>query len=213
MAAASRTSLPPRLLAAHADVQPAEFTLEGDLYTLGRSPMCDIVVARDVVSRLHAQIERAGPRYALRDMGSVNGTYVNNQRLHEPRLLAHKDAIGLGAPAAVLIFADPDPTAVRGGRLRYDEPAMRFAYGAQPLDLTPSQFRVLLHLYQRQGQVCSREACARAIWGEDYAPGLDADALDRIMSTLRSRLRAATGAGADLLQTRPGLGYLLNLDE
>jgi DNA-binding response OmpR family regulator len=56
--------------------------------------------------------------------------------------------------------------------------------------------------------VCTRESCAQAIWGRDYDPELDTEALDRAISTLRGQLRKIA-AKADLIETRRGLGYLL----
>jgi DNA-binding response OmpR family regulator len=198
------------LLALHEDVHPAESILETDVYTLGRSSLCQIVVQRSIVSRLHARIERDGPRYLLVDAGSANGTFINGHRLYEPQVLADRDLIGLGAATALLRFLDPDPTVVPVTRLRYDERKMLFFLGDVPLDLTPAQFRLLHHLYQFAGEVCTRESCAEALWGQTYEPGLDADALDRAFSSLRSQLRRID-ATANLIETRRGLGYVLNL--
>lgn len=198
------------LIALHEDVQPSESTLEADVYTLGRSLLCQIVVQRSTVSRLHAKIERDGPRYLLVDAGSANGTFVNGHRLHAPHVLSDRDLIGLGATTALLRFLDPDPTVIPSARLRYDERSMTFTLDNQPLTLTPAQFRLLHHLYQFAGEVCTRESCAEALWGRDYDPGLDADALDRAFSSLRSQLRRKDAA-ADLIETRRGLGYVLNL--
>ncbi len=199
-----------RLVALHDDVQPANYPLEADICTIGRSPVCQIVVGRNVVSRLHARIERESLRYVLHDAGSANGTFVNGRRIQGPHLLADKDRIGLGGPAELLRFVDPDPTFVPSNRLRYDERAMTFSLAGQPLDLTPAQFKLLYYLYQHASDVCTRENCAEALWGRDYDPGLDADALDRAISTLRIKLREADPA-ADLIQTRRGLGYTLNI--
>lgn len=195
-----------RLLAVDPEVAPPDVELT-ESCTIGRAPSCHVVVPRPIVSRLHAIVEPAGPRWALRDAGSANGTFVNGVRLTAPHLLADRDALGFGDPTAVLRFHDPDPTVAAGARLRYDEPSMRFSVGDRPLDLTPSEFRLLRHLHARIGAVCSREACAEAVWGLDYAPGLDADALDRLLSNLRGKLRRHDPA--ELIQTRPGLGYVL----
>jgi DNA-binding response OmpR family regulator len=86
---------------------------------------------------------------------------------------------------------------------------MTFILNKKPLDLTPAQFRLLHYLYQHAGEVCTRETCAQAIWGRDYDPGLDADALDRAMSNLRGQLRQVD-PDSDLIETRRGLGYLLH---
>ncbi|MFN8479952.1 MAG: FHA domain-containing protein [Kouleothrix sp.] len=101
-------------------ILPREALLTKDVYVLGRDSSCDIVVQgygekRDgekinVVSRRHAKIERDGPRFLIHDTVSLNGTYVNGQKLEGPHLLAHDDKIGLGLPEEMLIFFDPDPT-------------------------------------------------------------------------------------------------------
>jgi DNA-binding response OmpR family regulator len=206
--------LPPARLVAlseySGEIQPDNHLLEADICTIGRSPICQIVVSRTLVSRLHARIERAGPRYLLQDAGSANGTFVNGRRISEPYLLTDQDAIGLGAIAGLLRFLDADPTFVPAGRLHYDERAILFYFGRQPLELPPTQFRLLHHLYQHQGDVCTRESCAQAIWGRDYDPGLDADALDRIVTNLRSQLRQLDPT-TDFIKTRRSVGYELHL--
>ncbi len=201
------------LVAVHHDlVTPANFKLAGQVCTLGRAPDCDIRVHDPLVSRLHARIERSGPRYLLSDAGSVNGTFVNGQRLLAPQLLRHNDRIGLGNARPLLHFHDADPTEVAASRLRYDERTMRFYLGDQPVDLTPTQFHLLHFLYQHADQVCSRAQCARAIWGRDYDQDHDSDALDQQLTSLRQRLRAANAQAArNLIVTRRGLGLVLQL--
>jgi DNA-binding response OmpR family regulator len=197
-----------RLLSLHDHVQPATFILDGEVCTIGRQRNCQIVVARNVVSRLHARIEREGHRYLLRDADSANGTYVNEHAIAAPHLLHNGDLIGLGAPAPLLRFIDPDPTAESRVRLRYDERSMRFSLGQRTVELTPIQFRLLRHLHAHAGEVCTREACAAAIWGEQYAPGMDSQALDNVVASLRRQLRQVDPE-ADLVETRRGLGYVL----
>lgn len=198
-----------RIVGIQDDVEPGEYVLREDVCTLGRSSMCHVVVRRPIISRLHARIERDGPRYFLQDAGSANGTFVNSRRIYERHLLSDRDMIGLGGPTALIRFRDPDPTLIPSFRLTFSEPAMTFFLKQKPLDLTPAQFRLLHHLFQHAGEVCTREGCAQAIWGRDYDPGLDADALDRAMSNLRGQLRTADPE-ADLIETRRGLGYVLN---
>lgn len=190
-------------------IEPAELALEGNIYAIGRSAICQIVVSRNVISRLHARIERDELRYLLSDAGSANGTFVNGERIHSPRLLKDRDQIGLGAPEPLLRFLDPDPTFVPLGRLVYNEQTMSFRFDDQPLALSLDQHRLLLHLYRNIGNLCVRESCALALWGRDYDPGRDASALDRAISKLRQKLRRLDSA-AELIETRRGLGYVLN---
>jgi DNA-binding response OmpR family regulator len=208
MDAASTPIAGPYLVALQPDVQPAELRLTDDGCTLGRASTCQIVVVRPLVSRHHARVERAGARFVLRDLDSVNGSYVNGIRLHEPHPLTHHDVIGLGEAAALLSFVDPEATQVSAGRFRYDERLMRFYLRQQPVELTPNQFRLLVHLYRQRGRVASREQCAEAVWGPDYTPGNDATPLDRLVSTIRTTLRQLDPE-ARVIETRPGLGYQL----
>jgi DNA-binding response OmpR family regulator len=198
----------PHLLALLAQARPAEFGLDDGECTLGRAASCHVVVPGPVVSRLHALVERAGSHFQLRDLGSANGTYVNGQRLRAPHLLANYDLIGLGETRAQLTFVDPDSTHAAGPRLTYNERSMRFFLGQRALELTPNQFRLLRHLHEHGGQVSSREQCAAAVWGDGYAPGMEATTLDRLVSTLRAAIRQIDPE-AVVLDTRPGLGYQL----
>ena len=203
------TSTVARLIALHADIEPHEYALDAGVCTLGRSPICRIIAQRNVVSRLHARIVRDGMRYVLSDAGSANGTFVNGGKIAGPHILKDRDQIGLGAATELLRFVDPDPTFTPAGRLTYDEPAMTFMFDGQPLDLSSAQHRLLLYLYRNIGSLCTRESCALALWGHDYAPGTDADALDRAISKLRQKLRRIDPT-AELIETRRGLGYLLS---
>ena len=198
----------PHLVGLQAAVQPGAFVLHESGCSLGRGAYCEVLVALPFVSRQHAQVMAAGGRFQVRDQGSINGTFVNGMRIDAPRLLAHNDVIGLGEPVGHVTYVDPDMTEARGAGLEYDERAMRFSFGGARIDLTPNQFRLLRHLHGRRGQVCSREELAETVWGSDYAPGMDATTLDRLISTLRSALRRLDD-GAQLVVTRPGLGYEL----
>lgn len=191
-------------------VTPREITLTDEIYTIGRISSCNIVVRHPLTSRLHARIERQGPRYMLADAGSANGTYVNGKRIVDGHLLQHDDVIGLGQLAGILRFIDPDSTLRSSSVLQYDERTMQFMLGGGALQLSPMQFRLLRYLYRHAGDICSRESCAQAIWGRDYDPGMDASALDQAISSLRRTLRRAS-TEANLIETRRDLGYVLNL--
>ncbi len=196
------------IIALQEDIEPQTRVLSEEICVIGRSHDCHIIIPRQTVSRLHAQIERRGPRYIIQDTESVNGTFVNGAQIHAPRLLHHQDQIGLGDAAPLLTFLDPDPTIASTRRLRYDESMMAFFIGSERVDLTPAQLRLLRHFHQHAGEVCTRESCAEALWGRDYEPGMDAAALDRALSNLRRRLREYD-PDSEWIQTRRGAGYVL----
>jgi DNA-binding response OmpR family regulator len=194
-----------------AAIQPAMIILSDESYTLGRSSLCQIVARGPQISRLHARIERQGPRYNINDAGSANGTFVNGGRIFESHLLSNDDLIGLGSSEPLLRFVDPDSTLQASGALRYDERTMHFFMYTIRVELSPHQFRLLLHLYRHAGDLCLRDSCAKAMWGRDYEPGMDAGALDQAVASLRKALRQAN-PDADPIETRRGIGYRLTID-
>ena len=61
-------------------------SLEAPVTTLGRHQDSEISLDDITVSRRHAEIVRTASGYVVRDSGSLNGTYVNNQRIDEAPL-------------------------------------------------------------------------------------------------------------------------------
>jgi pSer/pThr/pTyr-binding forkhead associated (FHA) protein len=71
------------------------FALATDVVSVGRDPGSDIFLNDITVSRRHARIERATGGFTLVDVGSLNGTYVNGERV-DRRLLVSEDEIQIG---------------------------------------------------------------------------------------------------------------------
>jgi ABC transport system ATP-binding/permease protein len=66
------------------------------LITIGRDPTNDVILDVPTVSQFHAQIERVGTRYRIRDQGSSNGTFVNDQRITGNVWVSSSDQIRIG---------------------------------------------------------------------------------------------------------------------
>ena len=64
----------------------SRFLLDSDSTTAGRHPESDIFLDDVTVSRRHAEFYRRGPQFTVRDVGSLNGTYVNRERIDEAGL-------------------------------------------------------------------------------------------------------------------------------
>jgi FHA domain-containing protein/zinc ribbon protein len=62
------------------------FFPDGETSLIGRSPECDIFLDDVTVSRKHAELSRAGERWTIRDLGSLNGTFVNRKRIESAEL-------------------------------------------------------------------------------------------------------------------------------
>jgi hypothetical protein len=69
--------------------------LESTLLTVGRGLSSDIILEDTRVSRHHAQIRYRARRFWIADVGSTNGTYVNDQQIEE-QALRDGDVISLG---------------------------------------------------------------------------------------------------------------------
>ena len=64
----------------------SRYGLEAPVTTIGRDGAADILLDDVTVSRRHVEVERVGDRYVVRDVGSLNGTYVNRLRIESAEL-------------------------------------------------------------------------------------------------------------------------------
>jgi hypothetical protein len=71
------------------------FVLDTDITRLGRHPDSEISLDDITVSRRHAEVQHTEQGYAVADSGSLNGTYVNQQRV-ERAMLQHGDELQIG---------------------------------------------------------------------------------------------------------------------
>ncbi len=66
----------------------ARFLLDAERTSAGRSTEADIFLDDVTVSRKHAEFVREGQQFRVRDVGSLNGTYVNRNRIDQVVLRA-----------------------------------------------------------------------------------------------------------------------------
>ena len=80
----------------------ARFLLDHDVTTSGRHPDSDIFLDDVTVSRRHAEFHRTSTGFTVRDVGSLNGTYVNRERV-ESASLNNADEVQIGKFRLVFI--------------------------------------------------------------------------------------------------------------
>ena len=73
----------------------ARFLLDADEVSSGRHPNSDIFLDDVTVSRKHATFRREGDVFLVRDVGSLNGTYVNRERIDQAALKT-RDEVQIG---------------------------------------------------------------------------------------------------------------------
>ncbi len=80
----------------------ARFLLDRDVTSSGRHPDSDIFLDDVTVSRRHAEFHRGPGGFTVRDVGSLNGTYVNRERV-ESATLNNGDEVQIGKFRLVFI--------------------------------------------------------------------------------------------------------------
>jgi len=165
---------------------------------IGRDPACDIVIPDRQVSRRHARLTPTPRGLLLEDLHSKNGTHRNGERVAAPVRLEDGDVVQI-ALAQRFLVASSDATlpldAITSASppthkaLHLDPATHQVWLRGQEIfpPLSAAQFRLLTILYQREGEVVTREEIIRAVWGEE-AIGISNQALDALVRRLRDRL-------------------------
>ena len=109
--------------------------------------------------------------------------------------------------AAILRRAGSAPTSTADGivigPLKIDRGAMTVVVDNQPVDLTPTEFKLLLTLAERRGRVQGRGHLLETVW--EAAPDIQTRTVDMHVQRLRTKL----GPAGDLIETVRGFGYRL----
>jgi DNA-binding winged helix-turn-helix (wHTH) protein len=92
------------------------------------------------------------------------------------------------------------------GDLVLDETSWTVHRAGEPVDLSPTEFRLLAYLMRHQGSVLSRAELLRDVWGGDYAG--HAQIVETYVSYLRRKLHRF---GPPVIHTRRGAGYTLQV--
>lgn len=83
------------LLVKHGPNAGSTFLIENDVTTAGRNPESDVFLDDITVSRKHAEVRRQSDGWHIHDLGSMNGTYVNRERVEATKLASH-DEVQIG---------------------------------------------------------------------------------------------------------------------
>ena len=103
------------------------------------------------------------------------------------------------------VAQSPQPSAdvLRIGALQIDRGAHRVAVEGHDVELTPTEYRLLVTLAERRGRVQARGHLLETVW--EAAPDIQTRTVDMHVQRLRTKL----GAAGDLIETVRGFGYRL----
>ena len=94
------------LVVREGSIAGSQFALTETTTTAGRHPDSDIFLDDVTVSRRHAEIVAGPGGYVVRDVGSLNGTYLNRERIEEAPL-ANGDELQIGKFKLVVVLGEP----------------------------------------------------------------------------------------------------------
>lgn len=105
------------------------------------------------------------------------------------------------------VSVGPEPHVISAGDLRIDVPGHKVSRAGSPVDLTATEFKLLVALARHAGQVMTREMLLELVWDYDYLG--DSRVVDMAVKRLREKVEPAAGDNR-LIQTVRGVGYRID---
>jgi two-component system, OmpR family, response regulator MtrA len=102
------------------------------------------------------------------------------------------------------------PAPLQVGQLVIDEPAFRIKKRGQEIDLSATEFRLLLELVRNKGRVLTRHVLIEHVWGYDYLGS--SRLVDMAIKRLRAKIEDDPASPRYILTVR-GIGYRLEVPE
>ncbi len=150
-----------------------EYPLSKPEVFVGRAEQNDIVIGKELLSRRHAKFSYSADAWMIEDLGSTNGTYINNRQVRAPTAVKAGDVIKFGREVYYLIDPDDAEQTIMASRL---PPSMLGAGGSVMIDEGDSQLTSFEQSYQLP-----------AGWeGENAAPEYSAELVDRLLKKMAS---------------------------
>ncbi|MBN1374619.1 MAG: winged helix-turn-helix domain-containing protein [Dehalococcoidia bacterium] len=186
----------------------------------------DIELSSEVVSRRHVEIVQKGNEFFLRDLGSTNGTMLDDDRILPGKLyeLKHNSKIGLGVEGDTAYITlqfkesegtniiDPRKSAVSRPKiewLKIDEAKKEAVVDSKQARLSKKEYELILFLYRNAGNICSRDDIIKAVWPESKDPGAISDAtIDQLIHRLREKVEPEPSQPVRIV-SKKSFGYKL----
>jgi len=206
------------------------FNLNGPVIIVGRSTSQnkpDIELNDEVISRRHLEILLKDGKYWLKELGSTNGTMLNDDRIIAGQLyeLKHNSRIGLGldeiSARIILIFKESEDTNIirkkeiavdldrKVAWLKIDEAKKEVQVDGEPKRLSRKEYELLLFLYRNAGNVCSRDDIIEAVWTDCKDSSAISNAtIDQLVHRLREKVEPEP-ANPSRIVSKKTFGYVL----
>ncbi|MFP5260495.1 MAG: FHA domain-containing protein [Blastocatellia bacterium] len=221
----------PSLVILHGQTTGLTLRLESDQTIIGRGMQSGIVLRDDLASREHAVIKRraaedGSDQYYINDLGSTNGTFLNDVRIASQQPLRQGDRIKIGnhllkfvllsdSEAESLAESQRSSGEAHAGVPETARPALYFDpfhlpedvdllyNGEEVVPLEPRAVRVLRYLAQNHDRVVPKEELLEGVWPDVFTT-------DGVLKRAISQVRRALGddaGGARFIETYHRRGY------
>ncbi|MFC1935846.1 FHA domain-containing protein [Chloroflexota bacterium] len=188
-------------------------------HVMGKLSHADIALTNPYISRRHAEILREEDQYQIRDLGSKNGTFLNDypvgstwQRLNNgDRIeLARGQVVMRFQTSSTTITLPPPAEGAPAGALLVDARSREVRVGGVLLEppLSRKEFDVLHLLYRRRGEACSKDQIAAGGWPERTQGDIGDQEIEQCIRRLRLRVEPDPSQPRYILTVR-GYGYKL----
>lgn len=130
-------------------LNPPRFPVASGVYVVGRSSGCDLVVRHASVSRRHAEIQVLGDCVTILDLGSHNGTFVNDERIESADLIVGQKVTFGGVP--FMLMSENTADEMADSKVETADHGKREGAVVPPSvmeRLSAAQRRVLIHLIE-----------------------------------------------------------------
>jgi DNA-binding winged helix-turn-helix (wHTH) protein len=209
------------------------FTLNKPVAVVGRRTLQnkpDIELNDEVVSRQHMEILLKDGKYWAKDLGSTNGTMLNDDRIVAGNLyeLRHNSRIGLGVEGTsariVLVFKESEGTdiirkkgspTIKHGKvstvawLKIDEGKKEAVIDGKQEKLSKKEYELLRFLHRNAGAICSRDEIIEAVWPETRDTSAISDAtIDQLVHRLREKVEPDPAKPSRII-SKKAFGYML----
>lgn len=190
--------------------------------TVGRHPQNDLVVDEPRISSRHATIEWIGPHWRIRDLGSRNGTSLNQRRIHAPKTIREGDVIRfagisgwrveeLGVPRDVDDLKETAAGREGAEDLRLhlsfvgpDQGTVRVVHGDHEWSvITGQRFILLYRLARDTGRWVSDDDLKVSLWGRSGLYEMDPSSLHKLIHDTR-RMFEQHGIGGWVIEKHQG---------
>jgi pSer/pThr/pTyr-binding forkhead associated (FHA) protein len=186
----------------------------------------DIELSSEIVSRRHLVVLEKNGKYMVKDLGSTNGTMLDDDRIVSGKLYEVKQGskIGLGVDGdtahVILQFKESEGTNIINRKkaqasrlkiswLKIDVGKKEVWVDGKLAGLSKKEYELLIFLYDNAGNICTRDQIIGAVWPESQDPGAISDAtIDQLIHRLREKVEKEPAKPSRII-SKKAFGYML----